>query len=435
MRPHRYVVYAVCLTVVLLLVFYFNQPILSYIATIGETLFHGHRSNATIYVPSNYTSIQAAVDSAIAGDTIYVAAGTYLEEVVVNKDNLKILGEDPDTTTVDASLGIGLHVEADNTIISGFTIRNSGTGLSLFKSSNCSIYGNHVTLNKFGILLSYSSSCHIYENNVTDNEHNIRLDFSTDNYLANNTISSNHYNFGVCGGSLEHFIQRIDKSNTVNGKAIYYIANAGNLTVDCSNYPDAGCLVIVNSSKVSIKDLTFSNNLDGILLAYTSESTIENVSAIDNKVGIELYSCVNCTVSSTVALYNAYQGIKLVYSPECRIRGNNVTTNTEGIYMAYSNNCTVDSNDVQSNEYGLKLDHVSGSSFFHNNIIDNVRQTYVNDSSGNLFDNGSEGNHWSDHISQDSNHDGICDTPYILADGTSTDRYPLMSAYPYQWHP
>lgn len=229
MRPPRYVVYVVCLAIVLLLVFYFNQPILSYFATLGETLFHGHRSNITIYVPNNYTSIQAAVDSAIAGDTICVAAGTYLEEVVVNKDNLKILGEDPATTTLDASLGIGLHVEADNTVISGFTIRNSGTGLSLFRSSNCSIYGNHVTLNKFGILLSYASSCRVYENNVTDNEHNIRLDFSTDNYLANNTISSNHYNFGMYGGSLEHFIQRMDKSNTVNGKPICYFTNAANL--------------------------------------------------------------------------------------------------------------------------------------------------------------------------------------------------------------
>lgn len=428
MRHHKYVVYIVSVVVVLLLMFYFNQPITSFLTRVGETFFPG-RANITIYVPKNHTSIQSAVDSAIPGDTIIVEAGIYLEEVVVKKNNLKLLGEDPNTTIVDASLGIGLHIEADNTIISGFTFKDAGTGLSLFKSSNCSIYGNHVTLNKFGILLSYSSSCRIYENNVTENEHNIRLDFSTDNYLANNTISSNHYNFGVYGSSLEHYVQRIDKSNTVNGKPIYYIANARNLTVDCSNYSDAGCLIIVNSSKVTIKDLTFSNNLNGILLAYTSEAIVENVSAIDNKVGIGLYSCSNCTINNTVALYNAYQGMKLVYSPKCVIRGNNVTSNTEGIYMAYSNNCTIETNTIKSNEYGIKLDHVSSSTFFHNNIIDNVRQTYINDSLENLFDNGLEGNYWSDHVFQDSNHDGICDTPYICADSTTTDRYPLMAVY------
>jgi parallel beta-helix repeat protein len=383
----------------------------------------------TIYVPQNRSSIQSAVDFAIPGDTIIVGAGTYLEEVVVKKNNLKLLGEDPNTTVIDARLGIGVYIEADSTIISGFTFKDSSMGLSLFKSSNCSIYGNHVTLNKFGILLSYSSSCRIYENNVTDNEHNIRLDFSADNYLANNTISSSHYNFGVYGSSLEHYLQRIDKSNTVNGKPIYYIANTRNFKVDCSNYSDAGCLMIVNSSKVTIKDLTLSNNLNGILLAYTSEAIVENVSVIDNKVGIGLYSCSNCTISNVLALYNAYQGMKLVYSPKCVIYGSNLTSNTEGIYMAYSNNCTIETNTIKNNDYGIKLDHVSGSMFYHNSIIDNVRQTYINDSLENFFDNGLEGNYWSDHTFQDSNHDGICDTPYVCADGLNGDRYPLMSIY------
>lgn len=434
MRRRTYVICALCVTMVFLLLIYFNQPVLRFLNTVSETLFDGHPDehhlNTIIYVPSNYTSIQAAVDSATAGDTIYVEAGTYLEKVVVNKNNIKILGEGTNTTIIDGGgAGTVLEVEANNIIVSGFTVRNSGTGISLFKVSNCSLHHNNITLNKFGILLSYSSNCSIYENNVTDNEHNIRLDYSTYSNLTKNTIRSNQYNFGIYGSSLGDFVQEIDKSNTVNGKPIYYVMNAENLTFDSKDYSDAGCFVVVNSSKITIKDLTISCNLFGILLAYTSESAIENVSVIGDKIGIGLYCCPNCTVSGNTAIYNAYQGVKLTYSPQCVIHGNNVTSNTEGIYMIYSNDCTIDANTVKSNEYGMKLDHASNSTFFHNDIIDNTRQTYINDSLENLFDNGYEGNYWSDHPSQDSNHDGICDTPYIVADGTATDRYPLTSLY------
>jgi parallel beta-helix repeat protein len=428
MRLRKYVMYATVLAMLLFVIFYFNQPITRFFLTLSKTLLPS-RSNITIRVPDNYTSIQAAVDSAIAGDTIYVEGGIYVEEIVVKKNNIRLLGENPNTTIIDANLGIGLNIEADNTIISGFTIKNCGTALSVYKSSNCSIYRNHITSNKFGILLSYSSNCRIYENNVTDNEHDVRLDYSTDNYLADNTINSDSYNFGVYGSSLEHYIQKIDTSNTVNGKPIYYIINARNFTADRSNHSDAGCLIIVNSSNITIKDLTLSNNLNGILLAYTSEATIENVTAINNKVGIGLYSCSNCTISNTVTVYNAYQGIKLAYSPTCVIHKNNVTGNTEGIYMVYSNNCTIETNTIKTNECGIKLDHASNSTFYHNNIIDNTRQTQISDSPENMFDNGLEGNYWSDHASQDSNHDGICDTPYICTDSTTTDRYPLMVVY------
>jgi pectin methylesterase-like acyl-CoA thioesterase len=42
-------------------------------------------SPATIYVPDNYPTIQAAVDAASPGDTIIVRDGTYIENVDVTK--------------------------------------------------------------------------------------------------------------------------------------------------------------------------------------------------------------------------------------------------------------------------------------------------------------------------------------------------------------
>jgi nitrous oxidase accessory protein NosD len=41
------------------------------------------------------------------------------------------------------------------------------------------------------------------------------------------------------------------------------------------------------------------------------------------------------------------------------------------------------------------------------------------------WDNGKEGNYWSDYNGTDGNHDGIGDTPYVV-DVLNQDRYPLM---------
>jgi len=42
-------------------------------------------SPGTIYVPGDYPTIQSAIDAASPGDTILVAAGTYTENVEVDR--------------------------------------------------------------------------------------------------------------------------------------------------------------------------------------------------------------------------------------------------------------------------------------------------------------------------------------------------------------
>ena len=78
-----------------------------------------------LYVPSGYATIQAAINAAIAGDVIHIAAGTYNERPVVNK-SLTIAGADEATVIIDAGAATsgtyGFSVTADNVTISDLTL-------------------------------------------------------------------------------------------------------------------------------------------------------------------------------------------------------------------------------------------------------------------------------------------------------------------------
>jgi nitrous oxidase accessory protein len=94
-------------------------------------------SAATITVSPSSGSIQAAIDSATAGDTVYVKSGTYYEHVILNKP-ITLQGEDKSTTIIDGG-GAGTVVYANgisNLVISDFTVKNGNAGIYLERSTN-----------------------------------------------------------------------------------------------------------------------------------------------------------------------------------------------------------------------------------------------------------------------------------------------------------
>lgn len=67
----------------------------------NDNLYVGYTPNAT--VTTTYDSVQDAVDNATAGQTIYVAAGTYKEMVTITKD-IKIVGNSAADTIIHTTI-------------------------------------------------------------------------------------------------------------------------------------------------------------------------------------------------------------------------------------------------------------------------------------------------------------------------------------------
>ena len=92
------------------------------------------QSGTELLVPSQYSTIQAAVNAANDGDIVKVSSGTYAEKVVIRDlDNIKIIGDDATITVPSGGMTGTLlkTVNCENILIKGFTIDGkNGVGVS-----------------------------------------------------------------------------------------------------------------------------------------------------------------------------------------------------------------------------------------------------------------------------------------------------------------
>lgn len=85
---------------------------------------------ATLNVPGDYATIQAAVDVALSGDVIVVASGTYPEAITVNGKDLTIQGAGSGLSIITGTTAVTthiVHITGSATVdFSGFTVDGTG---------------------------------------------------------------------------------------------------------------------------------------------------------------------------------------------------------------------------------------------------------------------------------------------------------------------
>jgi len=454
----------------------------------------------------SYTTIQGAINNASEGNRIFVLSGTYYEHVTINK-SISLIGENKSTTIVDGSgTGTIFNVTANGVSLSGFTIQNSGTGgsgIQIHKCINCNITSNILSDNGDGIIIVESggntisdnkiSNCFsllgidcissnnnkIINNTLLENFHGIRIyncgnnnltgntvkgshygihiSKSASNFLRNNELISNTLNFGVYAENLTGYIQDIDTSNTVNGKPICYFVNSIDLTLNPSTFPEVGYIAIVNSTKITVNNLTINNNEQGLLLAYTNHSVVDNLNLHENEVGIRMTNGNNNTISGNTMSWDSYMpnanGISFWKCDNNTIGWNAISDCWIGINGWLSNGNLIERNTLTSSERsaiflsdcgssiikdnkllnslwdGLYLDS-DNTVVYHNSFINNLYHAHVDSGHTNVWDNGypSGGNYWSGYTGVDANMDGIGDNFYEI-DANNIDHYPLMGMF------
>jgi nitrous oxidase accessory protein len=347
-----------------------------------------------IIVPDEVRSIQEAIDTANDGDTIYVRAGTYHENLVVNKTVL-LVGENKDVVNIDGQEnGDVIYITANNVCIKGFTIRNSG----------CS-YGNS------GILLYYSNCSIILDNNLICCADGIHLIASRANNIAFNLISNNQV--GIYFPSILLGTRSVGSSGNI------------------------------------LKNNNITNNLIGISLSGASNTTIVNNDVENNHQGISFAGSSNNSIINNNIVNNKEYGLKLLDSSGNTLKRNiiensSLHVHSSGICLVESSNNTLIGNDLINNKLGISLYDSSSNVITHNNFINNILQAqFLQSWPGtppliNTCDDGypSGGNYWSNYDDTDlfsgpnqneTGSDGIGDELYFI-NPNNKDNYPLMGS-------
>lgn len=214
MKPYMENIFGkISLTIFALLIYFFN------VASATKA--------ATLHVPSDYDTIQAAIDDASDGDEIVVADGIYIGDGNKNLDfrgkAITVRSENgPDNCIIDCeNSGRGFYFhsgENSASMVKGFTIRNgyvsgewpqdSGGGISCISSSP-TITDNIITNNSAiysggGIFCFDSSSPEIQSNTITVNSAflggGIYCFNSSSPVIQNNTITGNSADVSHGGG-------------------------------------------------------------------------------------------------------------------------------------------------------------------------------------------------------------------------------------------
>jgi parallel beta-helix repeat protein len=254
-----------------------------------------------------------------------------------------------------------------------------------FQSNHNALVGNTIrNIDGQGIWVFNSFFNSLNDNTVSNNTIGIYLEYATGAVLNRNSMHSNDYNFGVRGGSIAHFMHQVSSTNEVDGKHVYYLVNQSNLEINPSTAPNAGFVAVINSTNVKVHGLNLTGNLHGALLVSVSDSTISHLQTSKNYVGIDVLNSSN----------------------------NRITYNT-----------------IKGNAYGIRLVGTENL-VFKNNFLINERQ--ATSSMPNTWDNGAEGNYWSDYAGIDQDQDGIGESPYTIDEGDE-DRLPLVKPVRDSW--
>ncbi len=302
---------------------------------------------AQLIVPDDFPTINAALQNATDGDTIYIKQGIYNETLVIDKQ-VTLRGEDTNKTILNGNCsGTVIWIRHDNVTVTSLTIQYS-------------------------------------------------------------TVPNTPRTYWV--------------HNLPEGWA----ANSGEW--DAGGYPkDSGYFTRYGEWRLA-----------GVHIQNATHCNITGNRIIDCGVGVWLYKSFNNTITGNEFLRNDY-GLQLQASGRNNISKNTFLNGGGGIWFVA----------IRSYHSAVKIDYMtSNNTFSGNNFIGNQKpyenQFLVNNTQ-NFWDNGKEGNYWSDFNGVDSDHNGISDQPRQIIGEYYTggwyekgvwaenvcgvDNYPLMAPF------
>ena len=224
-----------------------------------------------------------------------------------------------------------------------------------------------------------------------------------------------------------------------------------NITMDGNGFSitnNAGTMVgiaLKGRTEVIIKNTRVENFNEGILITNSTRIEIYNCSirscgAAGISIGLTQTSTA-LTISHNNITENQ-QGIQLIGTYDSDFTNNYIAANNPGINMMGSHNNTITQNLFYGNTQGaVRTSGATNNTICQNSFVNNTASgiqvsnpwLVMYSTEANLWDNGFEGNYWSDFKHRYPNASevsgtGIWDTNYHINE-KNIDHYPLVNPY------
>lgn len=206
-----------------------------------------------------------------------------------------------------------------------------------------------------------------------------------------------------------------------------------------------------DASHVVIRDNAVRGSRDGLFIGATDDSLIEgnriertrygvhymwshrnrlrNNAVRDSLAGYALMQSHELEVVGNVATGNRRAGMLLRDGQDCLIRDNLLLDNGQGLFVYNSLRERIENNTVGHNDVGAKLwgALMVGDVFTGNDFVGNARQIAYVGRRDLEWGLDAPGNHYSDYVGWDQDHDGVGDRPYrVDAFGHAlVERHPI----------
>ncbi|UCH87996.1 MAG: hypothetical protein JSV49_06920 [Thermoplasmata archaeon] len=241
----------------------------------------------------DHTSISEAVSSALTGYTIMVYAGTYVENVIIDKP-LTIIGNGTSNTTINGGIfGDTVQITSDWVNMSGFKIVSSGwslldAGINISGASNCILTSINLTNNKNGIYIRNQAQNNEFY--YINSSHNYKFQ------LMINSSNNNKFISCIFNGSDTRGLNLTDSNGTqIKSSEIYTppVNNSINLTRSDITVLDT----LFDNNTVNYHDQTSKLYLQNYLTVVVEEPVSLPVSGATVNVKDQFSFPVNITVT------------------------------------------------------------------------------------------------------------------------------------------
>ncbi|TGC09159.1 right-handed parallel beta-helix repeat-containing protein [Methanolobus halotolerans] len=294
------------------------------------------------------------------------------------------------STTNNNRIGIYLSDGSENNTLADNTVNdNKGNGISSLDCDNNLLINNSVSNNSIsGMYIIFSDNTVLTNNSASKNKKGIFIRSSKNNTMIHNIMTLNDLNFGIdvlpyAEYMLPYaeYIHDINTSNKVDGKRIYYLIDEADYIVPS----DAGQIYAINSTNVTIRDISISNAISGVTLVGTNNSYIDNVTISDCDDGIYFRDADKSSIGN-VTISDCDDGIYFRGADKSSIDNVTISGGYSGIYFRDADKSSIDNVTISDCDDGICFWESENNSMTNSSLYENrFYGIYVVDSDNNEF--------------------------------------------------